>query len=223
MSKNPSGFCGKIIIASILVIISGCFFYSRIDSIFGANFAQGKELKNSVWEEEEYLSVLSGEKNFLGSEYNFSSGDEEKIDPEKKALENQLREIAAGYPIEEMIPYISEYDRKIAGLIVGIAKKESDWGKHAPSKDGKTCYNYWGYKGGGSLGHSLGYGCFASPEEGVNAIGGRIQELVNKKLNTPSKMIVWKCGSTCAGHDPAGVKKWISDVSIYFDKISKKG
>ena len=47
-----------------------------------------------------------------------------------------------------------------------------------------------------------------------------IDDLAQKRIDTPQKMVVWKCGSSCAGHDPAGVSKWISDVSIYYNKIN---
>lgn len=134
-------------------------------------------------------------------------------------VEQELYRMVGEAPIKDMIPFVASKDRTVAALIIGIAKKESNFGNASPLKDGKDCYNYWGYKGAGSRGTSMGYGCFASPEEGVEIIGNRITELVNKDLNTPSKMIVWKCGSTCKGHDPVSVKKWISDVEMYFAKI----
>lgn len=219
MCEDLSG-SRKSIILFTLVVIASCFFYGRSNSIFGVNFAQGEEFNQPIWVEDEYLNILSGEKKFFG-QLNEVIKEKEEVNPNSE-FENELYALVAAHPIEEMVPYIAKYDRRVAGLIVGIAKKESDWGKHAPSKSGKTCYNYWGYKGGGSLGHSLGYGCFATPEEGVDVIGKRIQDLVNKKLDTPSKMIVWKCGSTCAGHDPQGVAKWINDVNIYFQKINSR-
>lgn len=150
-----------------------------------------------------------------------------KEDPLKKEapedtsgnLEKKIYDMVGDAPIKEMVPYIAEHDLRVAALIVGIAKKESNWGSASPSKNGQDCYNYWGYKGAGSRGTSMGYGCFASAEEGVDAIGGRIGELVDKNISTPSRMVVWKCGSSCAGHDPKSVQKWISDVDTYFRKI----
>jgi hypothetical protein len=46
-----------------------------------------------------------------------------------------------------MAPYISEQNQDTAAFIVGIAKKESNWGKRVPKREGKDCYNYWGYRG----------------------------------------------------------------------------
>ncbi|OGI21846.1 MAG: hypothetical protein A2808_02785 [Candidatus Moranbacteria bacterium RIFCSPHIGHO2_01_FULL_55_24] len=145
-------------------------------------------------------------------------------DPEQaegKELGNTIREIVAGYPMEEMVPAITEYDREVAGLIVGIAKKESNWGKRVPTKNGQDCFNYWGYKGAGSRGTAMGHGCFGSPEEAVQAIGNRLEELVAlRKGSDPAKMVVWKCGSSCASHSDASVKKWISDVNLYYRQIA---
>ncbi len=219
MCEDLSGSRKNAILLA-LVIIASCFFYDRGSLIFGIEIVRGEELQQPAWAGGEYLDILSGEKNFFGQLDEIIKKKEE-INPNSE-FENELYALVAGHPIEDMVPHIAKYDRRVAGLIVGIAKKESDWGKHAPSKNGKTCYNFWGYKGGGSQGHSLGYGCFATPEEGVDVIGKRIQDLVSKKLDTPSKMIVWKCGSTCAGHNPQGVAKWISDVNIYFQKINSR-
>lgn len=138
---------------------------------------------------------------------------------ESKEIEEKIYAIVGDAPIKEMVPFIAKQDRTVAALVVGIAKKESNWGSASPSLEGKDCFNYWGYKGAGSRGTAMGYGCFATPEEGAKVIGERIAELVKKDLSTPSKMIVWKCGSTCAGHDPVAVQKWINDVNLYFGKI----
>jgi len=144
----------------------------------------------------------------------------QKTDPrENMASESRLRGFVSGRPIEAMVPYINKRDPRVAAYLVAIAKKESSWGEHAPSKDGKTCYNYWGYKSSGSRGVSMGYACFGSAEEGVRKVGDRIQDLLNKKIQTPAQMVVWKCGSSCAGHNPQDVRKWISDVAFYYGKI----
>jgi hypothetical protein len=134
-------------------------------------------------------------------------------------LEKELYQMVGDSPIKEMVPFIAKKDKRVAAFVIGIAKKESDFGKASPSKDGQTCYNYWGYKGQGSRGTSMGYSCFGSPEESVEIVSKRISDLVDKKLNTPSKLVVWKCGSSCEGHDPIAVQKWISDVNQYFSKI----
>jgi hypothetical protein len=65
----------------------------------------------------------------------------------------------------------------------------------------------------------MGYACFGSPEEAVEIVGKRLENLISKNINEPKKMLVWKCGSSCAGHDPGGVQKWVSDVSLYYGKV----
>lgn len=139
-------------------------------------------------------------------------------DPEKDKTDRVLSELVAGHPISEMIPYISKRDKKVAAFLIAIAKKESDWGTHSPKMNGQDCHNYWGYKGGYKL-TSSGYSCFDSPQQAVAVVGDRIESLVNKNIDTPERMLVWKCGSSCKGHDPFGVRKWVSDVSHIFYKL----
>lgn len=123
-------------------------------------------------------------------------------------------------PMEVMVPYLAQRDQETAAFLVSIARKESSWGEHAPSKDGIDCFNYWGYKGMGSRGAGMGYACFASPEEAVETVGNRIAELVHERnLNSPERLIVWKCGSSCAGHSPESVAKWISDVRGVYSRF----
>lgn len=147
--------------------------------------------------------------------------EEKTIVRSDKTLSDLIQEMTAGYPIERMAPAIAQYDRGVAALIVGIAKKESDWGKHVPlDESGADCFNYWGYKGAGTRGVAMGHGCFGSPEEAVTAVGDRLTELVAlRQTSEPANMIIWKCGSSCKGHTDVSVKKWISDVSFYYDRI----
>lgn len=210
----------KIAILSTLIFIGICFFYVEIGHLgpkgykndFGSRVIFSSDFKSSVVVADLKSDVKSRAIETLA----------EKPNDSENSFEKKLYSIVGNAPIKEMVPYIAKKeDRRVAGLIVGIAKKESDWGRHSPSKGGETCYNFWGYKGAGSRGTAMGYGCFASAQEGVEAIAGRIQDLVDKKVDNPSRMVVWKCGSSCAGHDPAGVRKWISDVSLYFNKIVK--
>jgi hypothetical protein len=141
---------------------------------------------------------------------------------DKIQLESELQAMVKGYPIEIMIPYIIEEDQKIVAFVVGIAKKESNWGKNVPVLNGEDCYNYWGYRGGGERASAGGYTCFSTPKEAVGRISKRIANLVEKQnLQSPQDMIVWKCGSSCKGHSNSGVQKWISDVNLYFQKIVK--
>lgn len=144
--------------------------------------------------------------------------------PSDEALDNTIQEMTAGYPVARMAPAIAKYDRDVAALIVGIAKKESDWGKHVPlDKNGDDCFNYWGYKGAGTRGVAMGHGCFGSPEEAVKAVGDRLTKLVAlRQTSEPKNMIIWKCGSSCATHTPDSVRKWISDVDLYYRQIAVK-
>lgn len=141
---------------------------------------------------------------------------------ERNDLEADIRQMVRGYPIEEMVPEIAKHDRTVAAFIIGIAKKESGWGTHVPVLNGEDCYNYWGYRGIRDRMGSGGHTCFDSPKDAVDTIAKRIEFLVsNKKLNTPSKMVIWKCGSNCAvTGGQAAANKWISDISIYFDKLN---
>jgi len=143
----------------------------------------------------------------------------EVVDVAEIRKENRIFTMVANHPIEEMIPFISKRSDMVAYYLVAIAKKESDWGKHSPQKNGGTCYNYWGYRGSYNRTDS-GYSCFDSPEHAVQTVGDKIEKLVNQKIDTPEELIVWKCGSTCAGHDPQGVLKWISDVKLYYGKLN---
>ncbi len=139
-------------------------------------------------------------------------------------LKTVIKELSAGYPLEKMASAIARYDREVAALIVGIAKKESNWGKRSPrAEDGSDCFNYWGWKGAGSRGIAMGHGCFGNPEEAVQAVGDRLTELVKlRETSDPKNLVVWKCGSSCATHSKESVRKWISDVDLYYKKIAKK-
>lgn len=135
---------------------------------------------------------------------------------ERIRFEAEVTDMVKGYPIEAMLPYILEQDRDVATFLISIGKKESNWGKRVPTLDGHDCYNYWGYRGIRERMGTGGHTCFDSTKDAVETVAKRIKVLVQKeKLNTPAKMIVWKCGSSCAGHSPEGVRKWISDVDMY--------
>lgn len=135
-------------------------------------------------------------------------------------LEKTITEMTEGYPIAEMLPYIFEQEQLTSAYLISIAKKESNWGKKSPKKNGEDCYNYWGFKGEGSRGFAAGHGCFGSPEEAVEAVSARINTLTQEyERKTPRQMVVWKCGYSCNGHNEASVQKWISDVAYYNNEI----
>lgn len=138
---------------------------------------------------------------------------------DKIALEAEIRKIVQGYPIEEMVPYIVEKDPQVAAFLVSIAKKESNWGKRVPVLNGEDCYNYWGFRAGRKRMGTGGHTCFDNPRDAVDTVAARIENLVESDVDTPREMIVWKCGSNCAGHEPGSVQKWISDVNLFFKKL----
>lgn len=146
----------------------------------------------------------------------FALGDEE--------LTQEIQSLTEGFPMAVMAESIARYDREIAGLIVGIGKKESNWGKRTPKLNGEECFNFWGYRGIGTRGFTPdGYGCWEKPEEAVKTIGDRLAKLREVRESAePARMIVWKCGSTCAGHSDESVRKWIADVNFYYREIAQK-
>ncbi len=150
--------------------------------------------------------------------------DELTDDSQNRELEEEIVSLTTGYPIETMAPAISKFDREIAALLVGIAKKESNWGRRVPrATDGADCFNYWGFKGAGERGVAMGHGCFGTPEEAVEKVGNRLAELVAlRETSDPARMTVWKCGSSCATHSPKSVQKWISDVDQYYQIIASR-
>jgi hypothetical protein len=136
-------------------------------------------------------------------------------------LEEEVRKMVAGSPMEQMVPYIAEKDRTVAAFLVGIAKKESNFGRRVPVLNGQDCYNYWGYRGIRDRMGTGGHTCFDSPKDAVDTVAGRLQDLVQSDIDTPQEMVIWKCGSSCAGHSEYSVNKWISDVEMYFEEIEK--
>ena len=138
------------------------------------------------------------------------------------SLENNAREMVEGYPIEKMLPYILEQDPEVAKYLIAIAKQESQWGKRVPVLNGQDCYNYWGYRGKRKLMGTGGHTCFNSRKDAVETVGKRIHELIYKyDRKSAKRLIVWKCGSSCAGHSQAGVDRWIGTVDMYYKKLSK--
>lgn len=139
---------------------------------------------------------------------------------EKAEYGTQISSLVKGYPIEEMIPYILDQDRVVAAFLIGIAKKESNWGKRVPVLDGQDCFNYWGYRGIRRLMGSGGHTCFNSRKDAVDTVAARLKKLINsEKLDTPAKMVIWKCGYSCDGHSRESVRKWIADVDLYFREL----
>ncbi|MCK9378945.1 MAG: hypothetical protein M0P97_02260 [Candidatus Moranbacteria bacterium] len=168
-----------------------------------------KEEEAEKWDDEKESQYITQMTNYLEN-------------AEKEKTEKEIEEMVKGYPIEKMLPYILEQDRIVAAFLISIAKKESNWGKRVPTLDGQDCYNYWGYRGQRRLMGTGGHTCFNSRKDAVDTVAKRIKWLVeNKKLNTPEKMIIWKCGSDCdATGGQEAARKWISDVNMYFKKLN---
>jgi len=164
----------------------------------------------------EKLCVVQGE-NIINADK--PADVRQKIDEEKESLKDDVSGIVKDTPMAAMVDSISEQDRIVAAFIVGIAMKESKFGVYAPHVGGRDCFNYWGLKAGGKT-TAGGYTCFASPEDAVSAAGKTLQKMVAKGVHNPAQAISWKCGSSCAGHDAAGVRKWIADVGVNFYKIN---
>lgn len=132
--------------------------------------------------------------------------------------ETKMKEMTKGYPVEKMSKYISQKDRKTAAFLLGIAKKESNWGKFSPQKDGRDCYNYWGYRGTYNQTDS-GYSCFDTPGQAVGVVGKRMSDLIGKGVDSPREMAVWKCGWDEDCQRTPEAKKWIVDVGYYAQKF----
>lgn len=152
-------------------------------------------------------------RNFNQAE-NFKTMAKASLNP----MEGTMKKLVKGHPIERMVPYIATKKKEVSKYLVAIAKKESNWGKFSPQKDGKDCFNYWGYRGTYNQTDS-GYSCFDNPRQAVNVVGSRIKELLDQDIKTPQQMIVWKCGRSCVGHGDANVQKWIDDVEMYYNKL----
>lgn len=175
----------------------------------------------TVNEEAEKLArELSSEKKYDPSEDLFLQFFSEA---EKEEYRKQIEELVKGHPIEDMLPYILEKDRIVAAFLIGIAKKESNWGKRVPVLDNQDCFNYWGYRGVRRLMGTGGHTCFNSRKDAVDTVALRIESLVySSKLDTPAKMIIWKCGYSCDGHSRESVQKWIADVDMYFKELNQE-
>jgi len=138
----------------------------------------------------------------------------------EEKLELKVKTLVKGTPIEVMSPYIAKKDKQVAAFLIGIARKESNWGKRKPVLNGQDCFNYWGYRGKSKTLGSGGHTCFANPEEAVNVVAKRIEQIIkNNQAKSARNMIVWKCGYSCAAHNPQSVDKWIKDVDMYAQKI----
>lgn len=216
-------------LVKIPLVVAMWLFFLVFFGVVNSSFAEAPDSKNSL---KAYSSIDFGKFDpleeikkrvvIIKKENKQRERPEERegnVDALNSFMEKKYYNLVIGHPIEVMLPYIARCDLSVASFLIAIAKKESDWGEHAPRKANRDCYNYWGYRGTYNQTDS-GYSCFDSPQQAIETVGNRIQALIKKKIDTPQKMIIWKCGSSCDGHDPMGVKKWISDVALYYDKLN---
>jgi hypothetical protein len=208
----------------ILVLCMRLFFYNIFeDKAYAQTLNLNEGIDSEVIDPMNKINkgIINPEKNGSGDaklcDNNSESVYLDKKEKDLEKRENELQEMIGRYPMKKMIPFLAERNEKTAAFLVAIAKKESGWGEHAPSKGGRDCYNYWGYKGNYNL--AMGYSCFDSPEHAIKVVGDKIDQLIAKQIDTPARMVVWKCGSSCAGHDPEGVRSWIGTVDTYLRKL----
>lgn len=205
----------------VLGVVTAVFVSDNFGQSVSAGEVAGATTEITQIEGSEDLSV-SVEQDLSEEDLRLFSGLLDEFE-EKEQFEGRLREMVKGYPIERMVPYISGQDRVVAIFLVSIAKKESNWGKRVPVLDGQDCYNYWGFRALRVRMGTGGHTCFDGPEDAVESVSKRIKKLVEQEqLNTPSKMIVWKCGYSCDGHSRESVRKWISDVNMYFQTLNSE-
>jgi hypothetical protein len=204
----------------ILVLSTGLFFYFVSDNQASAH--KNNELLNIAPETIDPLHKIGKGIKISDCATNSSCLKTEALAlAEIVSADNSIiAETVEGFPMAEMVPALEQRNREVSSYLVAIAKKESDWGRHTPKKNGQECYNYWGYRGKENTTDS-GYSCFDSPSHAVAVVGDRIEKLLEQNINTPAKMVVWKCGSNCeAAGGQAAANKWISDVKLYHDKLS---
>jgi len=196
----------------------------KVDSVHkGAPVVESAEVKEGGDEVEEKIEKTKQSVDSVQKKQNEKDEDKSEVVKEEYSLEREAKEMVEGYPIEKMLPYILEQDPEVAKYLIAMAKQESQWGKRVPVLNGQDCYNYWGYRSKRKLMGSGGHTCFNSRKDAVETVGKRIHELIYKyDRKTADRLIVWKCGSSCAGHSQEGVDRWIGTVGNYYEALSEK-
>ncbi|TAK96502.1 hypothetical protein EPO05_01730 [Patescibacteria group bacterium] len=236
IAKEPGQWMGRLtlpqlwnasMVAAVLIgMVSMTFIYQYLGQGASAKTNESTPIHLAAIDSktDSKNEVAFADKAFDDETYAYFSRTIKTLEETKKdEFEARIREMVKGYPIAEMVPYIVKQDKLVAAFLISIAKKESGWGEHVPVLNGRDCFNYWGYRGIRKLMGTGGHTCFDSREDAVETVAKRISFLVSsKKLNTPEKMIIWKCGSDCnATGGQAAARKWISDVDLYFKKLNK--
>lgn len=199
-------------------LINGNASADTIAQVAGVEDSQENMDQSGRFSSEELLALAGdGEERPFEIEILSQFIEEEK----QEKFETEVRRMVAGYPIESMVPFILEKDRITATFLIGIAKKESNWGRRVPVLEGQDCYNYWGFRAKRRLMGTGGHTCFNGKKDAVDSVSKRIESLIYEyERNTPKEMIVWKCGYSCAGHSPESVRKWIADVEGYYNALN---
>lgn len=211
-------------ISLVTSLIFGMFLMTMIYRYLGQGArAQEAKDKAEMQQTEKVLGESIAKEEALKKELDEYTAKlvQEYANKEQTDFKKELTEMVKGYPIEKMIPEIAKKDKIVAAFLIGIAKKESAWGKHVPVLNGKDCYNYWGFRGKREKMGSGRHTCFDSPKDAVDTVAKRIEFLVSKeKIDTPKEMVtVWKCGYDCSWDSKQAVQKWVDDVDLYFKKF----
>jgi hypothetical protein len=125
----------KVLLIFILAVLAGLFF----SVLFGGNAAAKRvvQVKSpNLFEMDPLEKVGKGfvkevevEKVCLETEAR-KKEEEVKRDEKKEKYLNLIED----HPMERMIEPLLEKDENVSAFLIGIAKKESDWGKHSPKK-----------------------------------------------------------------------------------------
>lgn len=208
----------SILTAIIIGMISMSFIYRYLGSgvlaedstIDKAVAGVSQTIEEDVWTKEREDQYIADLEAYLQIEA-------------KKDFNIKVRELVKGYPIEDFLPYLLDKDHKVVAFYIAIAKKESNWGKRVPVLDGKDCFNYVGYRGGGDRLGSGGHSCFIDRKEAVEVVSKRLKQLIEEyDRDTAARMVVWKCGNDCnATGGQAAANKWIADVDMILAKLNE--
>ena len=221
---HTKAFVWSLAILCIMTISSVLYINASATKTITAELleAQAQATKKTV---EIQAQALSNKDEKLAAQFNddmnkFVLNAMQSFDTLKQEdFEKEIYNLVAGSPMEEMAPLIAKQDRTVAAFLIGIAKKESNFGRRVPVLNGQNCFNYWGYRGIRARMGTGGHTCFNNAEDAINTVGGRIKNLVTANVDTPQEMVIWKCGSACAQDSQAS--KWIQDVSTYFRKLEQ--
>lgn len=219
--SNPQDRMANLV---LLVGLLGCFVFYQY---FNWNALAQEQAPNFIENKENTLPKIAPKKEIMADDGLRCEIDDAgkkdilagKYSLDQFVIKQNIEKLVSDKPMENMVDAIAERNPDTASYLVAIAKHESNLGKFSPKKDGKDCFNYWGYRGTYNQTDS-GYSCFDSPEQAVQVVGNRIQGLNElENMTTPEEMLIWKCGGSCAGHNLADVQRWKEDVDFYFKKI----